>query len=106
MPRSCPHRDDGRGGIGQLFLIDIEFGPGEKRADRRAEEQGTEDAVYNQENAVGRLAQEVAALGLVFIRDRLQDEAEEDENPHPIGPAKAGRVEQGERGEEGPAEGN
>ena len=38
--------------------------------------------------------------------NRLQDEAEEDENPHPIGPAEAGRVEQGERGEEGAAEGN
>ena len=36
----------------------------------------------------------------------LEHEGDEDANPHPVRPAKAGAIEQGERSEERTAEGN
>ena len=51
-------------------------------------------------------AQQVAQLVLELIADSLQHEGEQDDHPQPVGTAETGAVEQGERGEEGSAEGD
>ena len=96
VPRCRPRRDDRHPDVGQLFLVDVELCPGEERADGGAYQQRTEDAVDHQKDAVGVFPQQVALLRLVFVGNGLEHEAEQDENPDPVGAAEAGGIEEGE----------
>ena len=68
------------------------------------EEDRSEEAVDEEERLVGAATEHITILILILVGDCLDDEAEEDEHPHPVGTTEAGRVEEGEGGEEATAE--
>ena len=95
---ACPAAQDVR-------LFDDEVSPVEERGDGYAEQQRTDDAVDDKKPLERLCPEKVAHLALELVADGLQDECEEDNHPQPVGPAEAGAVKQGERGEERSAEG-
>ena len=106
VPAVAPGADDRGGGVGDRYLIDGEVAAGEEGADGGTDEQGSEDTVDHQEDAEGFAADQVFLLVLELIGNGLEDEGEQDQDPHPVGAAEAGAVEQREGGEEGTAEGD
>ncbi len=106
MPRVRPGGDHRHGDIGQLPFVDDKFGSAEERADSRPQQDRPQDAVQQQEYLIGLFSQEISLLRLVFIRYSLQDKASQDQHPHPVGSAEAGRIEQREGGEERTSESN
>ena len=104
VPAGGPAADGRRELFAHHVFVHHEVGAVEEGADGCAEEQGAEHAVQDEKPAIGVFAQEVAEFALEFIADGLEHEAEEDEHPHPVGTTEAGRVEEGEGGEEATAE--
>ena len=83
-----------------------EGGTIEGRADSAAQEEGTEQAIENEEAAIHGLAKYVTRLALKLVGHCLKHKTEQNQHPNPIGTAKTGAIEEGEGGEEGTAEGD
>jgi hypothetical protein len=84
-------------------VVQREVRSGEERAHRRADQEDADRAVDEQESLVGTRAQQVVRLLPVLIADRLDDEGEKDQDPHPVGPAETRRIELGKCREQGSA---
>lgn len=102
--RATPTADDGHHRVGELALGDVEARAREERGHGAAQQQRPHDAVDDEEHLKGLLPEQVAGLGLEFIRDGLQHEREQDNHPQPVRAAERGAVKQRERGEERTAE--
>ena len=83
-----PTADDGRSNRGERRLIDDEVGAIEEGSHSTAKQQRTEDAVEDEEVAVGARAEQVASLQLKLIAHGLEHEREEDDHPKPVAPPK------------------
>ena len=101
-----PLRDGRALHVEDVALGHRELGTKEHRRNGHAQQDGTHDAINQQQRVIEARAIDVAGLGTVLIANRLNDKAEQDEHPQPVGTAEAGAVEQRERGEEGAAKGH
>ena len=98
MQRS-PLRDD------SAILSDERFRNGEVASEEECRDCSTEkhrpeDAVEEEEDIIGLASEQIAFSIAILVAHSLNDKAEENEHPHPIGTTEAGGIEQRERSEE------
>ena len=100
-----PTAYDGSANVGERCLLDNEVGTVEECGYCPTQQQRAYNAVQYKKPTIGARAEQIALAMLELIAHRLQHKREEYYHPQPVGSAKAGAVEQWERGEEGSAEG-
>ena len=96
MQRVIPMRDYGRCRIHQISLGDSKLSPEEEHRHSHTQQDAAYRAVDEEENVVDAGTQQVARFLTVFIAYSLQHEAEENQDPEPVGTAETCGIEQWE----------
>ena len=92
--------------VTKLLAFKLKIGAGVKGADRRADQENADRAVDKEKAFVNQAAIDVPRFFAELVADRLEDEGEEDQDPHPVGAAEGGGIEFGKGGKQRPAEEN
>ena len=76
--------------VEQIAFGDGEFSSEEEHRHGHAEQHAADTAVDEKKGVVGACAVEIAFLCTEFVADGLQNEADEDKHPQPVGTSEAG----------------
>ena len=95
-----PLRDHRSRAVEKIGLRDREFRSEKHHADSHAEKYAAYASVDEKEYVVGPRPENIARFRTELVADSLEDEAEQNQHPEPVGASETRGVEQRERGEE------